>query len=200
MINIKDFNILKQKYQKTSSWAVWEEEGNTAKSNVGNMDILNPEINKKLLDTLNPNIIMVGLNLSGWSDDAPAFSNFHSSSSTAQDYKIRYAFKNTIYWGAYMTDVIKGHVEVDSTKLLKHLRNNPENITQHIESFQEELSDLKNQNPIILAFGVVTHSLLKHYLPQNCYSQLISITHYSHYISKEKYRETVHRQIAEAHQ
>ncbi len=199
MINIEKFNSLKQKYEKTSSWAVWEEEGKTAKSNVGNMDILNPEINKKLLDTLNPNIIMVGLNLSGWSDDAPAFSNFHSSSSAAQDYKIRYAFKNTNYWGAYMTDVIKGHVEVDSTKLLKHLRNNPENIAQHIENFQAELRDLKNQNPIILAFGVGAHSLLKRYLPLNCYSQLISITHYSHHISKVKYREIVHRQIVEGH-
>lgn len=196
MINIKHFDFIKQKYSATSSWAVWEKQGSTPKSNVGNMNILNPEINKDLLCILNPNVVLVGLNLSGWSNEAPAFSNFHSSSPWAQDYKIRYAFNETSYWGAYMTDVVKEHIEPISTEVMKGLRKNQNDVQQHIENFQAELRDIGSENPIIIAFGGDAHSLLKQHLSKDCYSLLIGVTHYSHHISKEEYREKVHKQIA----
>lgn len=204
MISIECFNEIKSKYGKTSSWAIWAEQGNTPKSNVGNLDILNSEINKKLLDTLNPDVVMVGLNLSGFSDDASAFANFHSSSPAAQDFKIRYAFKDSEYWGAYMTDVIKDLVQVDSSKVQKELASNPMIVQRNIERFKEELFALKLNNPdedrkpTIIAFGSKAYSIIKSPLLMGHYSRIIGITHYSHYIKKEKYKEEVHRQIKEA--
>jgi hypothetical protein len=58
------FNRIKEKYQYYASWAVWAEKGATATSNVGDLSILDPTVNKQLLETLKPNIILVALNIS----------------------------------------------------------------------------------------------------------------------------------------
>ena len=52
-------------------------------------------------------------------ENVESFSNFHSSSSTAQDYKIRYALKDTKFWGSYMTDIIKNFPEKHSNLMLE---------------------------------------------------------------------------------
>ena len=44
------------------SWAVWAEEGDSPKSNVSDLSVTpDPEVNPKLLDDLNPNIVLVAL-------------------------------------------------------------------------------------------------------------------------------------------
>ena len=106
MISEKKFYFIKEKYQFYSSWAVWAEQGDKPKSNVGDLSVLDPKQNKNLLKTLNPNIILVALNISR-GDIAEPFANFHDKSSRATDFKIRYAIKDTPIWGAYMTDIIK---------------------------------------------------------------------------------------------
>ena len=53
----KQFKLIKSKYQYLSSWAIWAEEGETPKSNIGDLSILNPKINKNLLNELNPEVI-----------------------------------------------------------------------------------------------------------------------------------------------
>ena len=70
-------------------------------SHFDNMDNLN----------INRNIILVGLNLSGRGTIDKPFSNFHNPKSTSHDYKIRYATQETIFSGAYMTDIIKDYEE-----------------------------------------------------------------------------------------
>ena len=54
---------------------------------------------------------MVGLNFSRAIESVP-FINFHDKRPQGQDYKIRYAFKNTQFQGAYMTDIIKNYEEL----------------------------------------------------------------------------------------
>lgn len=48
---------------------------------------------------------------------------------------------------------------------------------------------------LILAFGRNAYDLMTEKLVSAEYGKLIQITHYSHQISKEKYRETVFKEI-----
>ena len=64
MITNEIYQLMKKKYQFYSSWAIWAEEGEKPKSNVGDLSVLNPAINQNLLNELNPNIILVALNIS----------------------------------------------------------------------------------------------------------------------------------------
>jgi hypothetical protein len=88
-----------------------------------------------------------------------SFRNFHDSYSSAKDYKIRFAFKETPYYGAYMTDIIKGVAEVSSKKLLRYLKANPSVLQDNIGLFQAEMTDLGSVRPTILVFGGDAHAL-----------------------------------------
>ena len=57
------------------------------------------------------------------------------------------------------------------------------------------MHDLKATAPVILAFGKDTHKLLSENLNKNEYSKLIKLTHYSHQIGKEAYKEVVLKEI-----
>lgn len=176
---------IKEKYGRQSSWAIWQEAGNLPKSNIDNLEIFDLEINKSLLETLNPNVILVGLNISRKFDND--FANFHDGRPQSQDYKIRYAFQNTPFYGAYMTDIIKNFEDKISGNVLNYLKNNKTFEKENILKFNEELKDLKINDPIIIAFGNATHRILE----RNFKYKIIKIPHYSMYISKENYRDLV---------
>lgn len=99
-----------------------------------------------------------------------------------------------------MTDIIKGFVEPVSGKLLTYLERHPEVVGDHLKTLRAELLDLGQTSPLILAFGGAAHALLVKNLHPDDYSSLVRLTHYSHRISKEKYRETVHQEIFRAQQ
>src|SRR5262249_9219887 len=109
--------------------------------------------------------------------------------------KIRYAFNDSPWYGAYMTDIIKDVEMLKSSDLRNYLRAHPRLISQNVNTFREELRDLDSRRPTILAFGSVAHALLVENLSSREYLSLIRLTHYSHQIGKEKYRETVLTQI-----
>ena len=116
----------------------------------------------------------------------------------ANDFKIRYAFRDTEFYGAYMTDVIKNLEMKDSHDVKAHLKWNTHIVHENISMLREELSDLNTNKPILLAFGVDTYNLLNNNLRKNEYSKLIKLTHYSHQISKENYMKEVLGQIHDA--
>lgn len=118
MIDAERFDLIRRKHGAYGSWAVWALPLSTAKSGVGDLQMLDERANPKIFETLNPGVVMVGLNLSRGFPDQP-FRNFHDPRPEANDFKIRYAFSGTPFWGAYMTDIIKGVVEPDSGTLLK---------------------------------------------------------------------------------
>jgi hypothetical protein len=89
-ISSSQLEEIKIKYGHMSSFAIWEEKGKKEKSNVGDLSVFENPINT----LFNPTYVFVGLNIS--QKIAEAFGNFHSSSSTSHDYKIRYALKDTI--------------------------------------------------------------------------------------------------------
>ena len=193
MISQNQYELFREKHGKYASWAVWVKGSDKPKSNMGDMAIFDDTL---ILHVLRANVLMVGLNLSRFTISEP-FRNFHDPSPSGQDYKIRFAFEDTDYYGAYMTDIIKGVVEVDSKNIPKHLKENPGVLADSLKIFRQELRDLGADSPLILAFGRIAYDIIKENLSSAEYGKLIRLTHYSHQISKEKYREKVLEEIAE---
>jgi hypothetical protein len=194
MIDRSQFELIRERHGGYASWAVWAAGSDKPKSNVGDLSVLNPDLNPSLLRTLRIDVIMVGLNISR--PLAEAFRNFHDPSRRANDFKLRHAFIGTDFWGGYMTDIIKNVEMVTSTDLRTHLKAFPALIQSNVDRFLEELRDLNASKPTVLAFGNDAHQLIADHVPQSAYGRLVRVTHYSHQISKEKYRDTVLTQIA----
>jgi len=185
-VNLDTFNNIKNKYGECGSWAIWGSEKNTPKSNIGDLSVLDPKLNKELLTQLKPEYVFVGLNFSTIENVTP-LSNFHSSSSNAQDYKIRYALKNTKYWGSYMTDIIKNFEEKHSNLMMEALNKDRDLEIKNINIFLQELETLNVINKQIIAFGGDSYKILKRNLGDKFNIQ--KITHYAHFINKENYRK-----------
>ena len=110
VISRERFEEIKRKHGEYASWAVWAPAGEKPTSNVGDLSVLDPNSNPSLLASLNPAVIMVGLNISR--PLAESLRNFHDKKPQAKDFKIRFALTGTRLYGAYMTDVLKFYVEV----------------------------------------------------------------------------------------
>lgn len=196
MISDTNYNMLKKAYGDAGSWAVWAPEMGTPKSNVGNMSVFNkPDI----YNVLNPNYVFVGLNRSniyteGGADALPSWNNYHSPSGRHNDYKLRYALKDTKFWGSYMTDIIKRHVDVDASKVVSYIKKNPEIREMNFEWFREELGMLGTK-PILIAMGGHVAKILNEYFGREY--KIVEIMHFSYTISKEDFREDLLAKLAD---
>lgn len=188
MITIEHYIQIADKYGEYASWAVWVNEDKKPKSNIGDMSIFDLDENSKLLETLNPNVVMVGLNFSRTIEKGQ-FVNFHDKRPQGQDYKIRYAFRNTPFYGAYMTDIIKNFEEQNSSNVSLFCKQNKEFEIHNIKLFEQEIKDLKCVDPFIIAFGNNTYDLLTKHFGQ--IFRIKKVIHYSHHMSKENYRNAV---------
>jgi hypothetical protein len=177
-------NEIKDKYGHMCSFAIWKEIDKLQKPkyDVGDISHFNNVENLNI----NRNIILVGLNISGKGSIDKPFSNFHNSKSTSHDYKIRFAIQDTIFSGAYMTDIIKDYEEVMSSEVMKYLNNNPNIKKDNIDSFETELKNIGSTNPIIIAFGNDCFKILNELKYK---FRIFKVPHYSSCISKEKLRE-----------
>jgi hypothetical protein len=192
MVDRETFDLIRNKHGEYASWAVWGEQTGGPKSRIGDMDVLDPDKNPMLLATLRNDIVMLGLNRSR---SAPGtYFNFHPQYPEAQDCKIRYAFAGTP--GAYMTGLIKEFVELKASNLVRQLDANPSLVSRNVNRLLGELDDLKCDAPTLIAFGGDVYKLARKYVPRSRYSRLIRVPHYSHYISKEEYRERVLAELA----
>jgi hypothetical protein len=181
-ISRENYEYIKDKYGHMSSWAIWSKQNGKSKSGMDDISFFyNPS--QIILNTLNPNIILVGLNISERIDRV--FGNFHPNTSKAQDYKTRYAVKDTMFWGAYMTDIIKSFEEKISGNLMKYLSKNKQFEKENIEKFEQELIDIGSINPIIIALGNDSYKILKRHFKNY---KIFKVSHYSAYITKEKLR------------
>ena len=187
-VSLENFKKIKNKYQYLSSWAIWAKEGETPKSNIGDLTVLDPNINKNLLSQLNPEVVFVALNISRGDIKIP-LGNFHDHRPVATDFKIRFAFKDTPFWGGYMTDIIKDFEEKISGKVKDYLSKNRDFEKQNIDTFLEELNDIGAKNPVLIAFGNEVFNILNRHLKDRF--KIIKVPHYANYTNKEKYREQI---------
>ena len=182
ILSREQYDYIKEKYGHMSSWAIWSKQNGKSKSGMDDISFFyNPS--NTILDTLNPNIILVGLNISEKIDRV--FGNFHPDKSKAQDYKTRYAIQGTMFWGAYMTDIIKSFEEKISGNLMKYLSKNKPFEKENMEKFEQELIDIGSNNPILVALGNDSYKLLKRNFKKY---RIYKVSHYSAYITKEKLR------------
>ena len=190
-MDLETFEFIKNSCDMHSSWAVWAPELDTPKSNMGNLSIFDVSNNPHLLNQLNPNIILVGLNPSHEvpKTDQKLFGNFHNGGPHSQDYKIRYGLKDTFLEGAYMTDIIKDFPELVSGNVLKYLKKNPKILEHNIKLFEEEIKFLGSEDPIIIAFGSICYKFLLENLSSDF--NIFKITHYAHFINSDKYRKEI---------
>ena len=183
------FDRIKEKHSGYVSWAVWAAATKGPKSNIGDLSILAPDRNPYLLDVLRSDVIMMGLNLSRHLPRP--LGNFHDPRPEGQDYKIRFAFAGTPFYGAYMTDFVKGVVMLKSGNLMRHLAKSPSLIAENVAQLLGELDDLNSAAPTVIIFGADAHLLAAKHIPVTRYSRLVRVTHYSHHISKVDYRARV---------
>jgi hypothetical protein len=188
LITREQFEFIKKEHGSHASWAVWADEGDTPKSNMGDLSVLDPHINKDLLSQLNPNVVLVGLNISRGGIHEP-FSNFHDKRPEATDYRTRFAVKNSPLWGAYMTDIIKDFEQKISGAVSAYLRQNRAFEQENAKTFRQELSDIGSVAPTLIAFGNITHDILQRNFKNEF--QILKVPHYATYVSKENYREQV---------
>lgn len=188
MIEKSHFKELARKYGSFASWAVWADEGKTAKSNIGDLSIFDLDSNPSILEILNPCVVMVGLNFSRPIEEG-CFINFHDKRSQGQDYKIRYAFRDTPFYGAYMTDIIKDFEEKISGNVLNYLKAHPEFEILNVRLFEQEVSDLRCPEPLIIAFGNITYEILQRHFGKKY--KIRKVMHYSQYINQVDYKKMV---------
>ena len=189
MITRGKFDFIKDKYAYCASWAIWSDEDEKPKSNIGDLTILDPDSNKNLLSQLNPNVVLLGLNISRGDIKIP-FANFHDKRPEATDFKIRFAFRGSPYWGGYMTDIIKDFEQKISGKVISYLRRNKSFEKENVQTFRQELIDIGATDPTLIAFGNITYDILERNLKGE-FEKILKVPHYANYTSKERYREQV---------
>lgn len=187
MIDRDKFDLIKEKYGHYASWAVWADGIDKPKENVGDLSLFEATEHYRLLKQLNPNVVLVGLNISRRIQSA--LGNFHDGRPSSMDYKIRYALKGTVLWGAYMTDIIKDFEQKASGKMMEYLRSNRSFEKDNLELFENELRDLGAKEPTLVAFGRDAFQILNRNLGRNY--DIWMVPHYSNYTRKEMYREEI---------
>lgn len=179
-VSSETFVDMRSRWGHASSWAWWMRKSETEKEKSG-MSVLPTE---DVVPELKRNVVLVGLNISRRIERP--FGNFHPEYSAAQDYKMRYAVQDTMFWGGYMTDIIKDFEQKVSGKLMKFLRDNKEFEQENIKKFEEELTDLGCENPIIVALGNDAYKILQRSLGKKY--KIYKVSHYSAFITKETLR------------
>ena len=187
MITEKKFNYVKDKYGLYASWAIWAPQGETPKSNVGDLTIFDLSNSKNILDDLGTEYVLVALNISRGAIQTP-LANFHDKRSEATDFKIRHALKDTPLWGSYMTDLFKDYDEKSSSNVRKFISTNPDFVDSNVDFFKNELDDI-GQPKKLIAFGGEVYKHLNKFFSDKY--EIIKIPHYANYVSQEKYREMV---------
>lgn len=186
MIDQATFELIKEKYGHCASWAIWADAGEKPKDNIGDLSIFGIEKRDRLLSQLKPDVVLVGLNCSRGSVPF-TLGNLHDRRPQSQDYKLRYALKNTPIWGAYITDIIKEFDQKASGKVMAYLHANKSFETHNIDRFREELGDLNADKPTLIALGEAAFKVLTRNLGGQY--RVLKLPHYAKYISKKQYRE-----------
>lgn len=172
----KLFDDLAEKYGMCSSWAVWNPD-----------NPIDTQIISANLTHLNTSVIMVALNVSG--QISHTWSNFHGG---RHPKKLMNTFNDSTYRGAYMTDIIKDEIEVNSTILMERIKRGEIDVRAHINAFRAEMDFLGiHRHALFILFGDKAKYLFSTYLG-DIYPNYVRCTHYSYYgVSDELWRSDV---------
>ena len=194
MINKDVYGDLKNQYGLTSSWTVWSKPANENWKSKELISDMTPFSNEEcLLKDLNGDYIFVGLNPAAHDAETNdmAWRNFHSKDvKRSQDYKLRYALKDTPYWGSFITDLCTDIVETDSRRVLDETGEEQYKVAvNRIVEIREVLGG----KATVVAVGWASYKKLKKYLPVEI--ELKRITHFSARVNLDKYCDSVRQQL-----
>lgn len=163
---------IKEKHGQVSSWALWLK-GKT-KADTSDISLfINPS--DDMIKKIHTEYIFVGLNISGPIPRDRPFGNFHGG---RNDYWLRDAIKDTPLVGSYMTDILKFHVDPNSTSVIKYFKNKQEELDTHIIKFKQELLDIgANKDSKLIALGNDAFSILKN---ANLENPILKLKHYAY--------------------
>ncbi len=153
------------KYGMYSSWAIWNH------ANPADARIIAEHQSR-----LNASVVMIGLNAS--KAIPKTWQNFHGGDHAR---KLMFAFNDSPYRGAYMTDIIKGEVESKAGRLRTRLRDGSIDVQKHIDAFRTEMFDVgAHQHSLFILFGNdVTQFFTRHLA--GIYPNHVGSAHYSNY-------------------
>ena len=181
MGEIANYVELKREFGDYASWAIWAD-GETSTGGIGDWSILTDE---NILRNAKTSYVFVGLNAAEHEQGMKLvpWCNFHSKDSKQKDYKLRCALQGTKYWGAYMTDIIKGFRCTKSEEVMDFVKNNPQKYNEHLERFREEMRLLAgNEKPSLIAMGGDSYKLL-----QPLKKEFVIIKKITHYAARYQY-------------
>ena len=195
MIKQETYNALRERYAYTSSWTIWvnpdDEKWNT-KSNIGDTSCFADT--EKVVNIINPEYIFVGLNPAKHNSEEGGpveWGAFHSGDKKrSQDYKLRYALKDTKYWGSFITDIYTEIVETNSNAATK--KATTQMTKQSLDNLYE-IREMLGGTATIVAIGNKAHRILKKNLPAEI--ELKKIRHYASFINIDEYRNLVLDQL-----
>ncbi len=194
MISEKVYEKLLDQYAYTSSWAVWAEpENGNWKSKSGITDLKCMENLPALLEQLTGEYIFVGLNPAHHdvAKKGEPWSAFHSNDlRRAQDYKLRYALRNTKYWGSFITDIYTGIIETNAKQAIS--KTTAQMTSDSIKELLE-IRSILGGDPIVVAIGNKAYKILSKQLPADI--TLKKIQHFSSFVNIENYRSQVLDQL-----
>jgi hypothetical protein len=171
MYSLKEFDFLENKYGPYSSWAIWNEKDQKDTS------VIRDNIKK-----LNTKYVFLALNISKPLEKS--WSNFHGGK---HDRKLIKACLNSDLKGAYITDIFKGIVDPDSSKL----KGLPEEIIKNnVNFFNQEMSDINITDETIFIVLGVEGSIISNYFEKyfriKYKNRFINYYHYSYYGISDK--------------
>ncbi len=197
MISKEQYDTLSKQYGSTSSWTIWATPNNDlwkTKSNISDVSFFQ---NQDIIEYLSPDYIFVGQNPADHTDSdkyTELWKNFHSGDTKrSQDYKLRYALKDTKYWGCFITDIYPSVIETDSNCAMR--KTNKVMTTESIERLLQARTILGG-HAVIVAIGGKAYQILKKELREKNVC-LKKITHYSYRINIDKYRQSVLTDLSE---
>ena len=124
-----ELKALEDKYGHYASWAIWNPDASIK---------MDTEVIATHIEQLHTSVVMVGLNISNALPQP--WSNFHFG---LHDRKLNYAFNQSPYRGAYMTDIIKGEIDAKSSNIKAKIKSGEIDIAKHVSLFKTEMEDVE---------------------------------------------------------
>lgn len=182
MISREKLYELSTKFGHHSSWAIWNPK-----------DITDLSVIESNHMTLQSKVVMVALNISAKVDKP--WQNFHVGKN---DYKLKKAFNDTSYRGAYMTDLIKVHTNPNSKEVLNNLTE--DDLQKSFDRFYEEMNTLEaTQETLFILFGNYVKEIFLQG-PIFHYNNIVCCQHYAYYgLKTEEWIKKTHN-ILRQHQ
>lgn len=170
MISRERLNEIGERYGEYSSWAIWDRD-----------DIRDTSLIEQNCHELRTDVVMVGLNVSA-DISGKWWTNFHAG---RNDPKLRLAFNESRFRGAYMTDIVKSVVQVNGAELMRGIRRGEIDIIEHTKLFEEEMAFVgADRSTLFLVFGNDAGGLFEKYLSSS-FPNFVLCEHFACYRKKE---------------